>query len=202
MTKIKICGLMKEADIEAVNEAHPDFAGMILTSGFRRSITKDQASAMKAKLDPSIQLCGVFVNEPVDSMISFVKEGIIDVIQLHGSEDNGVIDTLHEALPDTKIFKAFKVTGEETLKEAEESHADFVLLDSGTGTGKTFDWSLIQSFPRPYILAGGLNPENVREAIRMLHPYAVDTSSGVETLGSKDRTRILAFADEVRKEEN
>jgi len=125
--------------------------------------------------------------------------GVIDVAQLHGSEDDDYIVRLR-ALTGKPIFRAFKVKSESDLPAIENCAADLVLLDSGAGTGKTFDWSLVQSVQRPYFLAGGLDPDNVADAIAALHPYGVDVSSGIETDGVKDESKMAAFVAAARKE--
>ena len=201
MRTVKICGLRRKEDIEAVNVLLPEYAGMILSSGFRRSLSRETAAELKAALDKRIKMCGVFVNEETAFIRSFLEEGIIDIVQFHGNEKNSQIDELHSLYPGLTVFKAFRVRNKEDLKEAAESHADHVLLDSGTGTGRTFDWELIRDFPRPYILAGGLDPENVGEALRILTPIGLDVSSGVETDGMKDPLKMKAFVEAVRGKE-
>lgn len=201
MTRVKICGLKRIQDAEAVNEAGADLAGVILSQGYRRSVCEEDALLIRNTLNKEIQLCGVFVNETEEYITSFIHKGVIDVIQLHGQEDNRMIDSLHEHLPGVTVMKAFTISDGSDLKQAADSHADMVLLDSGSGTGKTFNWGLINSFNRPYFLAGGLNENNISEAIHRLHPYGVDTSSGVETDHMKDPDRIKAFVKAVRTEE-
>ena len=107
---------------------------------------------------------------------------------------------LRAAAPGKEIWKAFQVRGPADLERATAFPADRILLDSGQGTGRTFDWSLLRHFPRPYLLAGGLDPENLPEAIRTLRPYGVDLSSGVETDGLKDFTKIQAAVAAAREE--
>ena len=125
-------------------------------------------------------------------------EKMLDVIQLHGKEDDTYIRNLRKHT-DKPIIKAFKITSEEDIQLAVHSTADYVLLDSGTGTGKTFDHSLIRGIDRPYFLAGGLNADNVAEAIREFHPYAIDASSCLETDGKKDRNKMIEFVNNIRK---
>ena len=124
---------------------------------------------------------------------------MLDLIQLHGKDDNGYITRLRE-LTGKPIIKAFTVRTGEDIKAAVQSKADYVLLDSGTGTGKTFDHSLIADIDRPFFLAGGLTAENVGEAIEAFHPFAVDASSSLETDGKKDKNKMAAFVAAVRKE--
>ena len=126
-----------------------------------------------------------------------LNEGIIDLAQLHGSEDEDYIARLRK-LTDKPIIKAFTIHEERNIKAAEMSTADYILLDSGAGTGKVFDWALLKFIQRPYFLAGGLDVYNVGEATKELDPYAVDVSSGIETHGVKDKEKMAAFVKEVR----
>ena len=199
MTKIKMCGLMRLADIEAVCAVRPDYAGSILTAGFRRSVTRSQYLEMNRMLaDAGIKRVGVFVNEPPESAAVFAE--MLDLIQLHGDEDAAYIAKLR-TFTDAEIIKMYRLTAPEDAEQVNRSTADYVLLDSGTGTGKVFDWSLLSGITRPYFLAGGLTPENVGEAVTALHPYAVDVSSGIETDGRKDPEMIRRFAEIVRQTE-
>lgn len=198
MTKIKICGLMKPEDISYVNEAKPDYIGFILSPGYRRSIPEELAKEMKNNLSEDILATGVFVDEEIPYILSFAEEGIIDQIQLHGSETDEYISALKEktSLPVIKAFKAGTFT-EEQLKT---NPADMYIIDSGKGTGKTFDWSLVPEIDKPWLLAGGITAENAREAIDMLKPDGLDLSSSVETDGYKDRKKIIELVETVRKE--
>ena len=200
MTRVKMCGLRSEADVRAVLELRPDFAGFILSGGFRRSISKETFAELSAMLIGSgVKRVGVFVNEPLDSLIDFAD--YIDVIQLHGSEDEDYIRSLRK-LTDKPIIKAITVRSEADIEASRASSADYVLLDSGTGTGSTFEHSLIADIDRPFFLAGGLTAENVSEAIRRFEPFAVDASSSLETDGIKDKTKMAAFAEAARRKEN
>jgi len=200
MTRVKMCGLRSEADVRAVLELRPDFAGFILSGGFRRSISRETFAELSAMLIGSgVKRVGVFVNEPLDSLIDFAD--YIDVIQLHGSEDEDYIRSLRK-LTDKPIIKAITVRFEADIEAARASSADYVLLDSGTGTGSTFEHSLIADIDRPFFLAGGLTAENVSEAIRRFEPFAVDASSSLETDGIKDKTKMAAFAEAARRKEN
>lgn len=200
MTKVKICGLRRMEDIEAVSLYRPDACGFILSQPFRRYVPKEQLAQLKAKLDERITAFGVFVNEPLSAVEEYVREGLIDAVQLHGEEDDSYIKALRKDFPGLTVMKAFTVKSEEDLEKAAASSADLVLLDSGKGTGKTFRWELLREFSRPYVLAGGLNPDNVQEALKTLHPYGIDTSSGVETDGFKDSEKIRLFIERARKE--
>lgn len=201
MTMIKFCGMMRTQDITAANTLRPDYIGFVFASKSRRAVTVEQAARLKALLDPGIQAVGVFVNTPPEDIATILAEGVIDIAQLHGQEDAAYLRTLR-ALTNKPIIKAFRVNTAEDLARASTYPSDGLLLDSGPGgTGTVFDWTLLQNFPRPYFLAGGLNAGNVSEAIRKYHPYAVDVSSGIETDGKKDEKKMAAFAAAVRKEE-
>ncbi|MBQ6360922.1 MAG: phosphoribosylanthranilate isomerase [Lachnospiraceae bacterium] len=200
MTKIKLCGLSRPADIEAVNELRPDYMGFVFWEKSRRSVTPDTALTLKRMLDPAIKAVGVFVDEQPEKIVEIVKAGIIDLVQLHGSEDEAYISRLR-ALTNAKVIKAFRIRSAEDVKAAADSSADYIMLDSGKGTGMRFNWSLIGDIGRPFFLAGGLDTGNIGEALRCLHPYAVDVSSGIETEGIKDRSKMAAFVSAVRKEE-
>lgn len=200
MTKIKFCGLTRLEDIKAANELKPDYIGFVFWPKSKRNVTREQAASLKSGLDTSIKAVGVFVDEDIEVVKSLLEGGIIDIAQLHGSENDAYIDDLKKA-SGKEVIKAFKVRSEDDLVRAESSHADHVLLDAGMGDGITFDWSLLGKISRPYYLAGGLYPENAADAVRTLHPYAVDVSSGIETDGKKDMAKMAAFAANVRKED-
>jgi phosphoribosylanthranilate isomerase len=200
MTKIKLCGLSRFCDIEAANELMPDYIGFVFAARSKRYISPQKAAELKCRLESQIKAVGVFVNETPEQIAELLNKGIIDIAQLHGDEDEDYIWHLRE-LTDKPIIKAFRIeTAVDTLK-AEQSTADYVLLDSGAGTGSEFDWSLIRDFKRPFLLAGGLSLDNVRNAIQQLTPYAVDVSSGIETDGYKDKEKMAAFINAVRKED-
>lgn len=191
-TKIKICGLFRTCDAEYVNEAMPDYAGFVFYEKSHRFVTNKQAEALRCSIKPTIQTVGVFVNLDVKTIEKQYKNGTIDVVQLHGDEDEGYIRRLRERLPCAEIWKAFKVKSAETLLKAENCSADRILLDNGYGTGQSFDWTIADSFKRQFILAGGLNPDNIQSAIERFQPFAIDLSSGVESGSVKDRNKILA----------
>ena len=197
MTKIKICGLMTPQDAAFVNAVQPDFAGMILSPGFRRTVTRETAAAIREALDTAIPAVGVFVDADPADIAAYVNSGIIQTVQLHGHEDAAYIEKLRQ-MTDAQIFQAFRIRSAADVQQAEQSAADMILLDSGTGTGRVFDWSLLSDIRRPYLLAGGLHPGNVAEAVAALHSAGVDVSSGVETDGSKDFAKIQAFVRAVR----
>ena len=204
MTGIKICGLSRPEDIKTANEILPDYIGFMLWEPSKRYVTADRARELKALLDKRIKAVGVFVDEDVDIVADLANSGVIDIIQLHGSEDDSYISLLRQKT-DKKIIKAYKVRSAEDVEAAGKSTADMVLLDSGSGvggTGNSFDWSLIRGIKRDYILAGGLDPDNVADAVRQIRPFAVDVSSGVETDGVKDRQKMIRFAGNVRSVNN
>ena len=192
MTKMKFCGLKRPADIEAVNELQPDYIGFVFAKKSKRYVTPETVGELKALLRPEIQAVGVFVNEEAAVIADLLNTGVIDIAQLHGSEGEAEIAALR-ALTQKPIIQAFQVKTEEDVRTAEKSTADLILLDSGAGTGTTFDWEILHNVNRPYFLAGGLDPENVADAIKRAHPYAVDVSSGIETDGIKDREKMAAF---------
>ncbi len=198
MTKIKFCGMRRPEDIEAANEILPDFIGFILAPKFWRYIPLDTVKNLASMADPKIKRVGVFVDNPESDVLEALKSGAVDMAQLHGGEDEEYIKKIQRAAS-KPVIKAFKITCAEDIKKASESPADLILLDAGTGTGERFDWSLIKNIGRDFILAGGLNPENVREAVERFHPYAVDLSSGIETDKVKDPEKMRAVAEAVRQ---
>lgn len=200
MTKIKICGLRRPEDIVYVNEAKPDFAGFIIdVPKSRRNVPREKVRELTALLSPKILPVGVFVNAPMETILSLVTDGTLKAVQLHGQESQSYLEELKKQVA-VPLIRAFSIRSPEDLTEAEKSPADFVLLDNGAGgTGETFDWSLLSSFNRPFFLAGGLRLENIAEAVSRFHPYALDLSSGVETDGYKDKEKIIAAVAAVRR---
>lgn len=190
MAKIKICGLMRQQDIEYVNELKPDYVGFILSPGFRRSITKELAAVLKSKLDKNIKTVGVFVDDSLDNISYFIDNDIIDIVQLHGDESCEYCNMINA--PVIKYFKP------DDFNKAEKYETDYFLFDSGTGTGKTFEWSEIPKIQKPFFLAGGLDENNIKKAVEKVKPYAVDMSSSVETNGVKDYNKIKRIIDIVR----
>lgn len=201
MTKIKLCGLKSLNDIEIINKYNPEYIGFIFYKKSKHYIDYKTAKMLKNALNKNILAVGVFVNEDINTVVKLLNENIIDIAQLHGNESENYIKTLKK-LTNKTIIKAFKVENTLDIKKAKQSQADFVLLDSGTGgTGQTFNWSLIDDFNKPYFLAGGLSIENIKTALDMLSPYALDVSSGIETSGKKDPEKIKAFIQTVRQHE-
>ena len=201
MTKIKICGLSRPCDIDYVNEARPDWCGFIINfPKSHRNLTPDQVRELRRGLDSSITPVGVFVDQPLEEVAALLHDGAISIAQLHGHEDDAYIAALRARVPGKGIWKAYKIQSQADLAAANGSAADLVLLDNGCGTGQTFDWSLAGGVRRPFLLAGGLTPENIPDAVARLHPMGLDISSGVETGRQKDRAKILAAVAAARKE--
>ena len=197
--RIKICGLFLPEDALYVNEAAPDYAGFVFVEKSRRFISFGTALLLREALRPGIRAVGVFADAAPGRIAELHREGVIDIVQLHGGEDDAYIKRLRELLPGAEIWKAYTVRTGRDLFAAAESGADRVLLDSGGGTGQRFDWSLLTGFPRPFILAGGLTPAYIAEAAVRLSPFAVDLSSGVETGGKKDGDKIRAAVRAARE---
>ena len=195
--KIKLCGLSSVSDIEAVNALKPEFIGFVIWEKSKRYVSKDKAAELKKLLDPQIKAVGVFVDEDAEVVADLLNNDIIDIAQLHGSEDNSYIARLRE-LTDKPLIKAFQVKSSDDIANIENSDADYVLIDSGQGTGKAFDWKILEGVKRDFFLAGGLYPGNVAEAVKAVAPYAVDVSSGIETDGKKDRSKMERFVGNVR----
>ena len=200
MTRIKLCGLSRPADIKIVNSLCPEYIGFVFYEKSSRYITPEKAVELKNLLSDRIKAVGVFVDEPLEKIVYLFDKGIIDIAQLHGNENDEYIKRLRE-LSKRPVIKAFRIKSKEDIKMAEGSLADFILLDSGQGSGEAFDWELLRDIKRDYFLAGGLDPYNVKDALRILHPYAVDVSSGIEKDHIKDERLMAAFVSAVRKEE-
>lgn len=199
--RIKICGLFRPEDAQAANAAMPDYAGFVFHEQSRRVVTPEQAKTLRGLLHDDIRTVGVFVDAPMALVARLYQDKTISAAQLHGNEDEVYIAALRSMFPTMEIWKAFKIRTEAALASAARSTADVVLLDGGAGEGKAFDWGLLSGFPRPYILAGGLTPETITEAIARLYPFAVDLSSGVETDGLKDAAKMLAAVRAARRDD-
>lgn len=206
MTKIKLCGIRRPEDVAMVNRAQPDYGGFVFAPG-RRQVTAEQAENLRRQLDPAIAAVGVFVKAPVEEPAALANRGTIQLIQLHGEEDEAYVKALRERTT-APIIRVIRVRGPESLRDLDRYDCDYFLLDTYSGSqfggmGKTFDHSLIRQarFPRPFFLAGGLDADNVAAAIAESSPFGVDTSSGIETAGTKDENKIRAFVSAVRKEE-
>lgn len=196
--KVKICGLKRTEDICFANEVRPDYIGFVFASQSRRFISPETAQKLRVSLSADIVPVGVFVNAPVEVVARLLNEGVIAVAQLHGREDEAYLAALRER-SEGQIWQAFRIGMRQDFDPVLRSTADLILLDNGAGgTGKPFDWSLVGSMPRPFFLAGGLTPENVGEAVATIHPYGVDTSSGVETNEKKSLEKMKRFVQAVR----
>jgi len=200
LTKIKICGLKRVEDIIAANKHMPDYIGFVFAKS-RRQVAYGQAAELKSKLDLNIKAVGVFVDEPIVSVLKLAEQHVIDVIQLHGDENAEYIDILknNTACP---IIKAVAVQTAQDIIKAEKLPCDMLLLDAFSeqqkgGSGKSFDISLIPPLSKPYFLAGGLNLQNIQQKILQCRPYGVDISSGVETDGVKDEQKIKQLIEAV-----
>lgn len=192
MAKIKICGLKRPEDISYVNKLKPDYVGFILTNGYKRSIDMQQLRRLRGRLSVDIKAVGVFVNESSDIVNALVKMQLIDIVQLHGNESVDYVKSIK-----APVIKALRP---EQFSMAEEyaKHADFLLFDSGTGSGKAFDWSKIPKTNAKFFLAGGLDAGNLSRAIKTVNPYGVDLSSAVEIEGKKDFEKIKEVIEIAR----
>ena len=195
--KIKICGLRTPGDANAVNEAMPDYVGFILTEGYKRTVSEETARLLSKFVDPQIQRVGVFVNDDISRIKRFLYNGLIDIVQLHGEESD---DYINELRSEGSVIKVFRVDDNFDLAKAENSPADMIMFDSGTGSGETFDWSRIKACKRPIILAGGIGPGNIIpacEALKGSGLYAVDMSSSVDKGGHKDEDLVIQAVNEA-----
>jgi len=198
VSKVKICGLTRVEDVEAVNRVLPDFVGFVFAPS-RRRLDTASAAMLKERLDPCIKAVGVFVNERLEAVNEMYRSGIIDLVQLHGDEDGPYVRRLKEACGCCVI----KALGVGVALPSLPPEPDYLLFDTLSkqrgGAGKAFDWSVLEGLRGlPYFLAGGLSAENAAEAVRVLAPFCVDVSSGVETDGVKDAGKIEKFAYVVR----
>ena len=197
--KIKICGLRRKEDILTANRLRPDYVGFVFAPGSSRCVSREEAIQLRQLLDPGIRAVGVFVNENIRTVAGLLADGIIQVAQLHGQENENYILSLRR-MTGRHLIKAFRIANSADVRRAAASNADCILLDHGAGgTGESFDWDLVQGLTRPYFLAGGLNPDNVQEALRQTRPWGVDVSSGVETDGVKDAQKMEQFVRRVRE---
>lgn len=201
--KIKLCGITTAGEVAFLNETLPDYAGFVFAPSKRR-ITYETAAGLKSLISNEITIAGVFVNEPLQSLLSY--RDVIGVIQLHGGEDGAYIRAVRELMPEKEIWKAVKADTAEEIISAQKLDADMLLLDSGGGTGIRFDVNAVRGakINKPYFLAGGLTPENVTSAISEITdalngitPYGVDVSGGIETNGVKDLYKIKRFIQNV-----
>lgn len=200
MTKIKLCGIKSEDDIKVINEVLPNYIGFVFAGKSKRYISFDTANTLKSRLDNRVKAVGVFVNEDIENIAYLVKNKIIDIVQLHGNEDEGYINILKTKI-NVPIIYAYQIKSKADIKSV-KNDTDFILLDAGTGCGETFDEALLEDFDNEYFLAGGLSIDNIKEKIIKLHPFGVDVSSGIETEGKKDAAKIRKFVSLVREVDN
>lgn len=207
MTRIKICGLKSLTDVKIVNKYLPEYVGFVFANT-KRFVSDELASKMKQALDKRIQSVGVFVNEPQEHIISLYKQGIIDLVQLHGDESKEYIHELKEKI-NAPIIRAVRVQNAEQVREELQQKADFMLFDTYKkgvygGSGERFPLVILEESlkeeenKRPYFLAGGLAPDNIKEVLGSIDCYCVDVSTGVETDGSKDEKKVREFIERVR----
>ena len=202
MVKLKICGMRRSEDIEMANRHKPDYIGFVFAESPRK-VSYEQAKELSGLLSDEIVPVGVFVNEHMKLIVDLFKDGIIEMAQLHGDEDEKYIRNLKDkSIEETgkqiPVINAIEIKDgadyNDELLKWRDSASDYFILDSGKGSGKTFDWSLIDKesefFKNSIFLAGGLNSENLALAIEEFNPFAVDLSSSVETDGFKDEEKI------------
>jgi phosphoribosylanthranilate isomerase len=197
--KIKICGLFREEDIEAANEAGPDYIGLVFAAKSRRRVSLEQAARLRTRLREGIAVVGVFVDEKRENIVALYRDGVIDLAQLHGGESPEYITLLRQdcAVP---VIKAVQV--EKGSEIDSRCGAQYFLLDHGPGgSGERFDWQVLSehtaSLERPWFLAGGITVDTIVEAMQY-KPYGLDVSSGAETKGLKDREKMIRLVALVR----
>ena len=193
---VKICGLTSAADAGYADAACPDWVGLVLHPASRRCVSRDRAESIREALDESIRTVGVTVDRDVGFIRDLVSDGILDMVQVHANSD----ETYYRSIADlgVPVIRAYVVRSAEDVEEAGSCEADYIMLDAGLGSGRTFDWSLLQDANFPYILSGGLDPVNVSDAVGTLNPLGVDVSSGVEMDGAKDSSKMSAFVRAAR----
>ena len=205
-TQVKICGITRPADIDILNTVQPDYAGFVFAGMSRRYITPAKAEQLIKKLSPQIQKVGVFVDEQSAVIENLVRNLPLDVVQLHGNEDEATVQRIKQTTK-AKVWKAVRVKNGGDIDKWQDSSADMLLFDTYSkdsygGTGEIFNWQLLQNIKRPFILAGGLNTQNIARAIRTCRPYGVDISSGAETDYIKDKRKIKQLMLTIRKVDN
>ena len=200
MTKIKLCGMMQMKDIETANRLQPDLVGFVFAKKSKRYVTDEKAAELRRALSDRIPAAGVFVNEEISHVVQLLQQGVIDVVQLHGDEDEAYMKELRR-LTDAPFIKAFRIREREDIAKVRAFDENTtILLDAGSGDGMTFRWEWLKDADFDFYLAGGLTGENVAAAVRNYHPYGVDVSSGIETNGQKDVRKMEDFVRTVRKE--
>ena len=215
MTKIKLCGLSRPCDIEAVNELKPDYIGFVFAKKSKRYVTPEKAMELKKMLDPSIEAAGVFVNEDVNTVAELLNSGVIDIAQLHGDEDLAYVTALHKILVEQKvrtprIVRAISVSSRSSVLKAMmwDGYVDGILFETPTngygGSGESFDWSLLSSYRgrTPFFLTGGIGPNSLEALKEFEHPMwlGVDLNSRFESEpGVKDVELLKPFITELRE---
>ena len=208
--KVKMCGISKVETIPAVVEAKPDYMGLVFAPS-KRQVTVEQAKILIEELHKQcinhydtkvVKTVGVFVNETLDNLVRIADTANLDAVQLHGDEDEAFIQSLKERT-NVEVWKAVQIRSAADAEVWIDSSADMLLFDAyhkdeRGGTGEVFDWSCLDEFERPFMLAGGIDSTNVARAIRTVRPYGIDISSGIETDGVKDDEKIKAFTNIVR----
>jgi phosphoribosylanthranilate isomerase len=211
--KVKVCGITNLEDAELATEMGAWALGMIFSSDSPRSCSLAEAQRIAGRLRRRVELCGVFVNAPLEHVVQLSEQLELSMLQLHG--DEGPSFCAEAARRNgARVIKAAQVSGPGDVRNVERFHVDFHLLDARAssperaglrgGTGETFDWTLLagRRSKVPLILSGGLTMENVAEAIATVRPYAVDTASGTEAApGHKDPRKLRAFFDAVEQAE-
>lgn len=204
--QIKICGITKQKDIDILNNLQPDYVGFIFTDISRRYITPAKADLLLKNLNPKIKKVGVFVDEQPTVIKNIVRNLSLDIVQLHGNEDENMIRTIKQ-MTKAQVWKAIRIKNNTDIEKWQNTSADMLLFDTYVknnfgGTGESFNWNLLKNVKRKFILAGGLNIKNIARAIRTCKPYAVDISSGVETNYTKDDQKIKELILTIRKVTN
>lgn len=205
--KIKICGIKRSEDVGFANLFMPDYIGFILSKGYKRTVKIDDVKFLAAKVDLKIKKVGVFVDMPAKNVASVADYTGIDIIQLHGeNEDNDYINELRK-YTDKEIWNVFKVKNEEEVLKAEKSIADMILLDTYSekiagGTGKKVDTDIIlkSGLSRDFVLAGGIDNDNISDILSEIKPFCIDVSSGTETDGVKDPQKMADIIKKIRSE--
>ena len=200
--KVKFCGMKTKEDIAIVNRYTPDYVGFIFAKS-KRQVSMQIVNDLAKNLDEKIKKVGVFVNASLAQIEEIAQKIPLDIIQLHGDEDNEFIKALKNKL-DLPIWQAIKVKDIVDIERAKQSIADMILFDayvkdSTGGTGKSFNWDLLKDFTGEFILAGGINKQNIIRAIRTTRPYIVDISSGIERDNHKDENEVKTISELLRK---
>ena len=202
--KIKICGLMRESDADALNAAMPDYAGFVFYDKSRRCLTAERARDIRSRLSDDIKAVGVFVNMPVLQMAELADSVPLDIVQLHGDEGGADIEELKKIRPGLEVWKAVRVGDDFDPTELDVyKNADRLLLDAYVegygGKGRRIENEKLAGIDLSRVmLAGGLNADNIKDAVAAFRPYGADVSSGAETDGKKDPVKIKEIVDIVR----